>query len=45
MVFNLPAALCAGALVLLTAGLIGIPDLCRSADDEHNDARNMLRVY
>ena len=44
MVFILPA-LCARALVLLTTGLMGITGLCSSAEDGHNDARNMLRVY
>jgi len=42
---NLSAALCAGALVLLTAGLMRIPCLCSSPDDGLNGVRNMLRVY
>ena len=45
MVFNLPVALCAGALVLLTAGLMRISGLCSSSDDGLNGVRNIFKVY
>ena len=44
MVFNLPADLCAGALVLLSTSLMRMPGLRSSAVDGHNEGRNMLRV-